>query len=407
MTQLNTMNVNATRRLEISMSTKQSPKVHELLPNAGRVINSLRDAGYDFNTAVADVVDNSISADATRISITAECDGRNGDITLSIADNGCGMNFKAMCNAMTYGSAERADAHSLGKFGLGLKTASTSQCRRVSLISRASKGGNICKLVLDIDHAAEANRWEYLQEEPTRMDSYLLKTAAGTGTGTLVMWEKCDRILTREYKEPGGTVQQKAFSKKLDQLRFHLGIVFQRFIDPDYHDAPNVTIDLNGRTIAPWDPFCTELPETMQLRRTQASISVRNKKSYVEVDAYIVPSRDESSTKVANRVFPVGMSPDHFQGLYIYRENRLIHWGDWCGIYKPEFHQRLCRVSVSFNASLDEAFNVDFKKSKVTISSRLADWMKQKVLEEARSKADSRYRRGATSTSIKEARSLR
>lgn len=381
-------------------------KVHELPPNAGRVINSLRDAGYDFNTAVADVVDNSIAAGATKVSISAECDEHNGEISVAIADNGCGMTFKALCNAMTYGSAERSDVHSLGKFGLGLKTASTSQCRRVSLISRACEDGPIHKLVLDIDHAAKTNRWEYLEETPTRADLILLRFVAGDDSGTVVKWEKCDRILTREYKEPGGRNQQNAFSKKLDQLRFHLGLVFQRFIDPNFADAPTVRIELNDRVIKAWNPFCTEMSETTRMPHARTGIATKQGKSYVDIDAYVIPSRDEVDSITADRIFPAGTNPDRFQGIYVYRENRLIHWGDWCGIYKTEFHQRLCRVSVSFDATLDRLFQVDFKKSRIEINTRLADWMKSKVLEEARAKADKRYRKGTVTSSMKEATTL-
>ena len=377
-------------------------KVHELPPNAGRMINSLRDAGYDFNTAVADIVDNSIAAGATLIDIRAQCSQRDGEITVSIGDNGCGMTLDQLCNAMTYGSNERADVHSLGKFGLGLKTASTSQCRRVSLISRCEEGIDVNKLVLDIDHATKTNRWEYLEEEPDAMDSFLLRNSAGSGTGTVVRWDKCDRILSHDYKDPGGSVQQKALDRKIEQLRFHLGIVFQRFLDKEFVDVPNVEIKLNFKPVKPWDPFCTDLDETYRFTRAAAKVNTKFGTSHVYVDAYVIPSRDELDQKTADVVFPPNTNPDRFQGIYIYRENRLIHWGDWAGLYKTEFHQRLCRVALSFDATMDSLFNVDFKKSTVLINEQLATWMKGKVLEQARTKADKRYRRGTVSLARKE-----
>lgn len=382
--------------------------VHELPPNAGRMIESLRDAGYDFETAVADIVDNSISAGATLVNIAATCSERNGNMRVIIADNGKGMSLEEVCNAMTYGSDERSEKHSLGKFGLGLKTASTSQCRKLSLISR--NGGDVkpVKLVLDIDHAAQTNRWEYLEIEPKPDDCRYLDNVALGHSGTVVKWKKCDRILPRKYSTPGGTAQQNAFAAKLDSLRFHLGIVYQRFLDFDDDRASNVRIVLNGEDIKPWDPFCKKMPETEQIvqRRIDIHDDEVGADLSLEVGAYVVPSRDELSSKQERIVFPEGQSPDKLQGIYIYRENRLIHWGDWCKLARSEFHQRLCRIELSFDSELDDCFHVDFKKSKITIDSSVAEWLKANILAPARAAADKRYRGGATAAAKKEAKAL-
>ena len=371
---------------------------YELAPNAGRVINSLRDAGYSFNTAIADIVDNSISAGATVVSIWAGCDRRDGKINVSIADNGSGMTKDEVLNAMRYGSDERADAHSLGKFGLGLKTASTSQCRRVSVLSKKGKRGDIFKLILDIDHAIATNRWEYLEDTPTDKELDLFSRAfpdrSGIGSGTMVRWEKCDRILTRKYKDPGGSVQQNALEKKLDDLAFHLGIVFQRFLDEKDPRAPYVDIQLNGKKIKYWDPFCRDLPATIEVSSDDYPIEVDAEQVLpLHVGAYVVPNRDELTIEQMKKVFPPMKSPDSLQGIYIYRENRLIHWGDWCGLWKTEFHQRLCRIDLSFDSRLDSFFNVDFKKSRINIDRSIAEALLTKIIAPARDLADKRYRR--------------
>src|SRR3954468_1617543 len=104
-------------------------KTHVLPPDPSRLIEGLRDTGYDFNTALADVIDNSVDAGASNIAVRIDMDA-DGDIVISVADNGCGMNRNALLNGMTYGAAGHADPKRLGKFGLGLKTASTAFSRK-------------------------------------------------------------------------------------------------------------------------------------------------------------------------------------------------------------------------------------------------------------------------------------
>ena len=384
-------------------------KYHVLPPNAGRTINSLRDSGYDFKTAVADIVDNSIAAHASVVRITAVCQSYSGDIIVSISDNGHGMGIDQLCNAMTYGSDVREDKHSLGKYGLGLKTASTSQCRRVSLISRNVPGGKASKLTLDIGHAEKTGKWEYIESEPTRNDMRYLKATAGEGTGTTVLWEDCDRLMGRSYKNPGGAAQQNALKRKVEELGFHLGIVFQRFIDHQYYDVPNVEVIVNGTSLKPFDPFALELglTETVvdEVLYPQAKLNGDSEKGFHLVGR-IIPARDELETSAKqNVVFPPRVNPDDMQGFYIYRENRLIHWGDWCGIYKTEFHYRLCRIELSFSSDLDEFFNVDFQKSKVTLEQGIASKLKEQILPGLRTKAGERYRSGSTNAETRAASS--
>lgn len=375
-------------------------KYHELPPDAGRVIHSLRDSGYNFNTAVADIVDNSIAAKATIVKIFAVCSTRNGDIRIIIADNGCGMDIDELCNALRYGSNEREDVHSLGKFGLGLKTASTSQCRNVILVSRKKYADKVNKLCLDIDHAERVGRWEYIEDDPTNIEVRYLEDVAGKNSGTAVIWEKCDRVMGRAYRQPGGNTQQRAFKKKLKDLGFHLSLVFSRFLDVQDSRAANVKISINGTWLKPFDPFALQLDtRTSYEGKYKVLLPIGSTSHNVDIAAYVVPSRDELRLQAdIDKVFPTGINPDSMQGLYVYRENRLIHWGDWCGLYKNEFHYRLCRIALSFGSDLDDYFNVDFQKSKVSIDDSISGWLVDNVLTRARSEADARYRKGVVKT---------
>ena len=130
-------------------------------PDPSRVMEGLRDTGYDFNTAIADLIDNSIAANATVVKVHVDVNPSQ-EFEVYIADNGCGMNYEGLKNAMRYGSAQRSNAASLGKFGLGLKTASTSFCRCLSVISRDKDSEQFLKVRWDLDEICRINKWRLL-----------------------------------------------------------------------------------------------------------------------------------------------------------------------------------------------------------------------------------------------------
>lgn len=377
-------------------------RYHELPPDAGRVISSLRDSGYNFDTAVADIVDNSIAASASLIKIAVGIHPGHNDIAVAISDNGTGMSMSELKNALTYGSSIRSDEHSLGKFGLGLKTASTSQCRRLTVISR--KRGTESKLVLDIDHAEATRKWEYIEDEISEIERRYLDQAATPAHGTAVIWTNCDRLMGRSYKNPGTSAYKRALSLKVERLKFHLSMVFQRFLDPEDRRAPNVDIVLNGSRLKPYNPFALELGRTVATFEGAKQFDLFEQRSIARARAYVIPSRDELRTdEEIQLVFPQGISPDSMQGFYIYRENRLIHWGDWCGIHKNEFHYRLCRIDISFDSTLDDHFSVDFQKSKITLDPDISDWLKDTVAVKARKLGAERYREGTAKSIVEKA----
>ena len=191
------------------------------MPDPERVIEGLRDTGYNFNTAIADIVDNAIAAYATNVEITVD---RNpaGKIKVLIADNGIGMDEDGLINAMTYGSKAREYAGSLGKFGLGLKTASTAFCRSLSVITRGQSDSVVRKAEWDLDYIAEVHEWKLKRPDASEEEIDMLNDIAGNGSGTIVVWDKIDRLL-KNYKSRGS--EKNAFNRKIEELQFHLAMV--------------------------------------------------------------------------------------------------------------------------------------------------------------------------------------
>lgn len=356
-----------------------------LEPDPARVMEGLRDTGYDFNMAMADLVDNCIAANATVIKVYLN-PMPNSDLKLYIADNGCGMTMEGLKNAMRYGSNRRADASSLGKFGLGLKTASTAFCRSLSLLSRG-EDGDINKVQWDLDEIVKINKWKLLQPEISDDEMDLLEDVAGDGTGTLVIWEKIDRLL-KDYQREGA--KKTALKRIMDGLMFHFSMVYQRFLDYKYTDKP-IELYLNEKLVKPWDPFCEqEIECTLAGNQKIKAELPEGGYSAFSVKAFVLPRKENFSSLEAYNNAHIN---NDMQGFYIYREKRLLHHGDWAGIYRNDPHFSLARVELSFDHTLDEAFNVDIKKSRIHINEDIADYLEKEFLPSARRLAEERYRK--------------
>jgi len=363
---------------------------HTLPPNPARLIEGLRDTGYDFNTALADIVDNSVDAGATRIAIGINMDS-DGDIVVSVSDNGCGMDEQTLLDGMTYGAKGCVDPKRLGKFGLGLKTASTAFCRRLSVVTRNSTDTELIKATWDLDHVVSASEWELLLESPAGYEKDLLDDVAGGSSGTLVIWEKVDRML-KNYSDPNGRPARKALEKDISRFRDHASMVYQRFLDEADNRARNIELLLNGIAVTPWDPFCESEAETeLVAQRTLPAELPDGKTVEFSIRAFVLPRREHFSTETAAANARLA---NNMQGIYIYRENRLIHPADWLGMYTKEPHLSLLRIEFSFNHEADETFQVDIKKSRIRLNEALYDWVLNEFLPGPRNAANERYRRG-------------
>lgn len=192
-----------------------------LRPKAAAITESLRSIGYSMETAIADLIDNSITAGANKISITGTFKGKN--TALFILDNGIGMNETTLKNAMRLGSSSPSDLRDkkdLGRFGLGLKTASFSQCRRFTVVSKFK--GRISGRYWDLDIINESDEWQLR----TDVDPSYKERLKDLSQGTLVVWEKLDRIISQKDKDA-----EKRFNAKKNSLRNHLGLTFHRFLE--------------------------------------------------------------------------------------------------------------------------------------------------------------------------------
>lgn len=347
----------------------------ELIPSAKRLIQSLRDMGYDFSQAVADIVDNSIEAKASIVAINVEFDG--DESWVRIADNGTGMKPDELREAMRYGAERDYDKDDLGKFGLGLKTASMSQCQRLSVASRWNPDrADIAAYSWDLEHIERTNRWEILPMERNGLEP-AIRLALRDTRGTVVLWQRLDRILG--YRHPYGEASRKRLSQTCREIEFHLGMVFHRFLTGEVR-RKRFKLLLNGNEIKPWDPFCRAEEKTRALQEIRIPVEHEGITGEVLLEPFVLPHQDDFSSPDAFRLASGPANWNQQQGFYIYRAGRMIQSGGWSNLRAPDEHTKLARIAVSFSPELDEAFKINVAKMRVQLPTLIRDAVREAMV---------------------------
>ena len=333
-------------------------------PSPASVIESLRSIGYSLETAIADLIDNSITANCTQIDIDSPFNGT--DTKIFILDNGDGMTEECLVEAMRLGSTSPSVQRSkkdLGRFGLGLKTATFSQCKKLTVVTK--KGGFVSARCWDLDLIIKTNKWCLLKSIP---QEYIDRVNA-LESGTLVIWEKLDRVISDKDKKA-----ESNFNNKKNILRRHLSITFHRYIE-----RGKLTINIAGVPTVPWNPFLPQCSSAWKKELPPTTMCGGN----VVIKGMVMPHRNyfKSDQEYKEAGFRKGWT--QMQGFYIYRADRLLTAGGWLGL-KPdgtamlqEHHYDLGRICVDITNGYDFDWDIDIKKSKATPPDYLRDTLGQ------------------------------
>jgi hypothetical protein len=331
-------------------------------PGAKRLIESLRNLGYECSTAIADLIDNSLAADASEISV--EIFPRAGSIPahIVIADNGRGMDADKLVQAMRYGAFQEYSEEDLGKYGLGLKTASLSQCTELTVASRPAKsrGGRAARNVAiwDLAHVYKTDDWDLLTPSFGELSGWKKKAieqAVNRERGTVVLWSGLEEVHPLLCSTSSGS-RDRYLAQLIDEVGSHLSMVFHRFMQGVSQDRPKVRMSVCGTPLKPWDPFCSQ-EDTKALDIFKQSVTVPgsdSKKATVTMKPYILPREDEFSSREAWKEASGPRSWNSQQGFYFYRNNRLLQAGSWSYLRTPDEHTKLLRVAVNFPAQHHE-----------------------------------------------------
>lgn len=319
-------------------------------PYAPVLMESTRAIGYSIESAIADIIDNSIAAEAKNISIYF-----NSSVNpyVVIFDDGNGMTGDKLTESMRYGSCnptEERQESDLGRYGLGMKTASLSQCRCLTVASK--KDSIISARRWDLDHIIKTERWSLEQLSDSDIDFIPeIQNLKSTESGTIVVWQSLDKI------KSGSLTFDKALEEKMNEVKVHLELVFHRFLAGD--GVKKIAMSINGVSLVPFDPFFVAKSTVVM---DDEKIDIPGRKGRVIIRPYVLPHPSNMSKEELER-YGGKEGLRSLQGFYIYRNKRLLTWGTWFNLIRKDEFSKLARVKVDIPNSLDDLWVLDIKKS--------------------------------------------
>lgn len=336
-------------------------------PSPNVLMNSMRSIGYSFKTAVADIIDNSISAHATEVRIFTPI---NDDLYVAFFDNGDGMNRDELINAMKYGSSkDQYGETDLGRFGLGLKSASLSQCKKLTVVSK--KNNTLLGFCWDLDVVMVSKTWDCLELEKNEIDLLpKIDILRDANQGTLVVWQDFDII----YKKSNGHVRE-SLSEEVEEAEKHLSLVFHRFINRPFNQ---LKIYINEDRIVGFDPFLEDHPKT----DSQKPSIIKYEDANITIQQFILPHMSDLSNGDIDKLGGEDMLRNG-QGFYIYRNDRLIIYGTWFRLASSNLNSELFkygRIKVDIPNVLDDMWDIDIKKQSASIPKQILSSLKKAVI---------------------------
>ena len=327
-------------------------------PTADILMISMRAMGYSFESAIADIIDNSISASARNIFLKFPIDPM--DCYIAICDDGYGMSKEELFDAMKYGSEQKRgqrSADDLGRFGLGLKAASLSQCRKLTVASK--KDGEISAYIWDLDVIEDKKDWYMI--ECSSYDISGIKQISwldNVDSGTIVVWENFDLI-----EKSSGNVYSE-LNKYQDSTADYLSLIFHRYLNKT--GANKTSMKVNNYELKGFDPFLESHPKTNVRRRIEIPVEdSEGIERMVSVQPFVLPFQKDLSAE--DKKLSGGLENYRSkQGFYVYRNERLIVWGTWFGRHRDEL-TKYARIRVDIPNTLDDIWGIDIKKQNAKI----------------------------------------
>ncbi len=332
--------------------------LRENKPTADILMVSMRAMGYSFESAIADIIDNSISASAHEIYLKFPIDPM--DCYIAICDDGCGMNKDELFDAMKYGSEQKLGqraADDLGRFGLGLKAASLSQCRRLTVASK--KEGIISAYIWDLDVISEKRDWYVIECSADSISEIRqISWLDNVDSGTIVIWENFDLI-----EKSSGNVYSE-LNKYQESTADYLSLIFHRYLNKT--GSNKLSIKVNNYELKGFDPFLESHPKTNVRRRIEIPVEdSEGIERMVSVQPFVLPFQKDLSAE--DKKLSGGLENYRSkQGFYVYRNERLIVWGTWFGRHRDEL-TKYARIRVDIPNTLDDIWGIDIKKQNAKI----------------------------------------
>jgi hypothetical protein len=360
-------------------------------PNPEYLIKSIAEQGYSLESALADLMDNSITANATKIEVLINME--HEPYTLFLADNGSGMDEEALKANMQFPSnspEELRNISDLGRFGLGMKTASFSQTRCFTVLSRKKGTKTYYGRTWDVDYLRQVKKWRLIvntQEEISNLIQFYeslssdhLNCFENFDANTIVVWKGLYKF--ENYLDKGN--RQLALRKQITEVTSdYLSLVFHRYME---QTSNPLQIRINNNLISPFNPFPTNLTDFRPIEYKQKNFSTDT----IKIEGFVLPSRSIDESQSISIWTTKNRSLMDMEGIYIYRADRLIHFGGWNGIIKKAPRLQLARLRVDIGNSVDHLLHLNVAKSQIEIPHDLTSAF-EKYIEELKIEAEREY----------------
>jgi hypothetical protein len=360
-------------------------------PNPEFLIKSIAEQGYSLKTALADLIDNSITANADRIEILTNTE--TSPFELFLADNGDGMDYSALKKNLQFPSQSPEndrDSKDLGRFGLGLKTASFSQTRKFTVISKKKGSNEFCGITWDVEHLKKSNRWEIIINNNYEISEYLkkyndlskahLERSEKFFPNTIIVWQGLYKF--ENYLDNSNKID--AFNDEItNNTSQHLSIVFHRFLESQ---SNKIEIRVNNSKVKPFNPFPIN-NSIRSLETSQKSVG----EDTVKIQGFVLPNSSIRESKSNNTIWtPINKSLIDMEGLYVYRSNRLIIIGGWNDLIKKTPRMQLARLRIEIGNKIDHLFQLTVDKSEINIPYELKNSFLREIIK-LKSEAQKEY----------------
>ncbi|MEY2738508.1 MAG: hypothetical protein RL259_417 [Bacteroidota bacterium] len=391
------------------------PEIIKSIPKASRTFNALNGLGYTLPSAVADIIDNSISRGKAKNIHIDFGQYEDENFYLTISDDGVGMTEIKLKESMNLGSSnDDYDDGDLSKYGIGLKTASLSQSKVLYVISKSNDEPAPSVFCWDMNHVDKTNEWELLKLNPKEINQLIANLSNSKGdirgefykelfakkSFTVVFWNNLYRF-SSEYNSFKTESGKENFSiRTINKLGLYIRLIFGRFMSGE-NNAPKTNFYLNNELLLPFDPFCRNEEHTTKLEfsKNTTNFQFDGIKSTVNINCYILPSNPQGAGTFKFSSFEAFsdsggiLSLNDAQGYYFYRNNRLIDFGGWFGTKFKDEHHKLARVSIDFTEDNDQNFPLTPDKTKIkSIPEIFKKHLIEKINKTLIREANTRYR---------------
>ncbi len=353
-------------------------------PKASSLMNTARSFGnYDLAAALADLIDNSIQAKSTKISILFE--PIESGLVVRIRDNGAGMNRDELVAAMRPASVNPESPRSLddlGRFGWGLKSASLSQARVLTVVSW--QRSNFTTAIWDIDNLEDWSMELLVGDEALNF----LDAPPISNSGTEVIWTRCDRLLDQDISSS----LDEQLNEKISHASKQLSLIFHRYLSGEARNK--LAIEMQGYLLKPLDPFMSNHSATQTIDEDR--IKLRGKEE-IAVQPFIIPHFSKLTVEERESLGgDEGLVRN--QGFYVYRNKRLIIYGTWFRLMPHGELSQLMRVKVDLPNTLDTDWKITLDKSDAQLPVVLRTGLKELLKKFGKRSTSANRRKGVNLT---------